>query len=1046
MFHPLPLALVLIALVCAALPAYAVRDFGGAYTAERLANLRANCDKYDWAGSQRQGAISAATYWVAKSDDELWRMIPGQKLPRCIDVSMYKGQRPGCPKCGQQINKYGNYPYNMDLSQPFKLTCPSCKEVFPKNDFAKYYASGIDETGVFDPAKADRSLLFNGDHPDANDPLHTYGVDDGYGWFDGEGHRYLFVAYYVWQYWGKLTAAVDVLSNAYVFTGDQKYAHKALVMLDRIADVYPDYDWTTYSKMGYYHSDGGGGRGKIQGSIWETGTVTGLARAVDRVLSGTKDDPALYAFLAEKAKQFKLKRPKGTRELLVQNLDDGILREGAKAVYEHNCNGNEGMNQTTLATCAIALDTNPETEQWLDYLFEAKGEHIPTVIVGGIDRDGVGAEAAPGYALGWGINIGKVADLLADYGKYTKHDIYRDFPQFKATFTAGWRIALLNYATPNIGDTGSCGSAGKVNCDPEFIVRGYRYLHDPKLGLAAYYANGEKAEGLGRDIFSSDPMKIEREIAALAEQARSEGNPWVGGHNMAGYGLASIEYGWGKPGTGLWCYYGRNGGHGHLDRLNWDIFYQGLCMMPDHGYPEYATSWPHRLLVTDNTISHNTVLVDEQPQTTNWVGFPETYCQGDTFGALRIDGGSVYAAAGKYQRTLMFVKLGDGQGYALDVFRVQGGKDHLYSLHGPPGAVTAEGLKLVKQEQGTYAGPDVPYRSADKRGARYGYSWVTNVQRDAAPPAQFTLDWKVESGWRGVQVGDDIHLRVHSLTPLSDVALGDMEPPQNKTGNPRWLRYLLAHRALAGGTPALGGGGAAGTGGVQAPALQSTFATVVEPYRDRPALAKVERLKITAGPESAQAVAVKVTRADGTVDYLLASDDDAAVIKTEGGPEFSGAVGWLHVKDGKVLDAALSRGGRLSFGDFTLALPGAGYTGKIVKMDQDMAGLGEVWVDAPLPEGTVLRGQQLIISSDRVRNACYEIQSVTRDGDLSKVNLGEVCFIREFKDAQDYSKGYNYEFTEGAPFIVPHNVCVTRLNDNTYRVTQTVKAELTVPK
>ena len=41
---------------------------------------------------------------------------------------------------------------------------------------------------------------------------------------------------------------------------------------------------------------------------------------------------ALYAFLAEKAKQFKLKRAKGTRELLVQNLDDGILREGAKAV------------------------------------------------------------------------------------------------------------------------------------------------------------------------------------------------------------------------------------------------------------------------------------------------------------------------------------------------------------------------------------------------------------------------------------------------------------------------------------------------------------------------------------------------------------------------------------------------------------------------------------------------------------------------------------------------------------------------------------------
>jgi hypothetical protein len=1045
MVHSLPLVLLILLLALTVLPAFAVRDFGGYYTAERIANLRANCDKYDWAATQRQSAIAGAAYWAGKSDDELWRMIPGQKLPRAIDVSMYKGQRPGCPKCGQDINKFGNYPYSIDLSKPFKLTCPSCKEVFPKNDFAKYYASGIDETGVFNPDRADKSLLFNAEHPDAADPLRTYGVDDGYGWFDQSGHRYLFVAYYVWQYWGKLNGAVGALANAYLYTGDQKYAHKTLVMLDRLADLYPDYQWAPYAKMGYYHSDGGGGHGKIGGAIWETGIVEGFARAVDMVLPGTKDDPALYAFLAEKAHQFKLSHPKGTREALVQNLDDGLLREGAKAVYEGNAAGNEGMNQTALGWCAVALDTNPDTEKWLDYLFEAKGEHIPTVIVSGIDRDGVGAEAAPGYALSWGINIGQVADLLADYGKYTKHDIYRDFPQFKATFTAGWRIALLNYATPNIGDTGGCGSVGKVNCQPEFIVRGYKYLHDPKLGLAAYYANGNRAEGLGRDIFSADPMKIEREIAALAEQARNEGNPWIGGHNMAGYGLASLEYGWSKEGAGLWMYYGRNGGHGHQDRLNFDLYFQGLCMLPDHGYPEYATSWPHRMLVTDNTISHNTVVVNEQPQSVDWVGHPELFCQFDNFGALRVESAGVYPnIAQQYQRTLAFIKLGEGQAYAFDVFRVRGGKDHLYSLHGPPGALTAAGLSLVKQEGGSYAGPDVPYRGNDPRGPRYGYSWVTNIERDAAPPQQFMLDWKVESGWRGVKPSDDIHLRYHNLTPLTDVALGDLDPPQNKTGNPKWLRYLLAHRVPGGrvGAPVPGA----------QDAFTSIFTGVIEPYRDRPALAKVERLKITSGPESALGVAVKVTRADGTVDYLLSSDDDSAVIKTENGPEFAGAVGWLHVKDGKVIEAALSRGSRLSLGDFTLSLPAAGYTGKIVKMDQDMAGQGEAWVEfdrvgADVPDAQyVLRGQQMIIQNDRVRNACYEIESVTKEGDLYKVSLGEVCFIREFKDRADYTKGYTYEFEEGAPFIIPHNVSVTRTTDHSYRVRMTTTAELAVGK
>lgn len=1024
---PLPFLIVLL-LLCLLLcvPALAVRDYGGYYTAERLANARANCDKHDWAQQTRQRAVGAAAAWVKQSDETLWAMVPGQRLPRAIDVSMYKGKRPGCPECGKQIDKYGNYPYSADIwGAPFKLTCPSCKAVYPKNDFGKYYRSGIDETGFFNPDKADKSLLFNTEHPDPNDPLHKHGVDDGFGWFDKDGHRYLFVAYFVWQYWQQLETGVRLLADAYVYTGDQKYAHKALVLLDRIADVYPDYQWAPYAKLGYYHSDGGGGRGKIQGAIWETGTITTFADAVDKVLSGTREDPELYAFLGAKAGQYKLPRPKGTREQLVQNLDDGLLREGAKAIYDGNGAGNEGMNQRALATCAIALDTNPETEKWLDYLFEAKGEHLPTVIVGGIDRDGVGAEAAPGYALSWGVNIGEVADLLADYGKYTKHDIYRDFPQFKATFTAGWRIAVLGLSTPNIGDTGSCGATGLVNCDAQFIVRGYRYLKDPQIGLAAYYANGNKAEGLGRDIFSADPLRIEREIGELAAQTAGQPNPWQGGHNMLGYGLASLELGWGKAGSALAMYYGRNGGHGHPDQLNIDFLHQGYWMLPDHGYPEFATSWPHRIYVTDNTLSHNTVVVNEARQGFSWVGQPELYCQYESFGAARVDCRTAYPATTKYQRTVALIKVGEGQGYLFDVFRVRGGEDHLYSLHGLPGEVTVSGLSLEKQAQGTYAGPDVAPRGNDNAGRKTGYSWVTNVERQTAPPAYFTVDWKGEEGYRGLKPGDNLHVRYHSFSDLHDVALGDMDPPQNKRGNPKWLRYVLAHRSGAN--------------------LTSTFAGLIEPYRDQPVIAKAERLKVTGDPGQAEPVALKVTLADGTVDYLLASDDDTAVLKTEGGPEWSGGIGWLRVKDGRVQQAVLSRGTRLALGSFALQAATPGYQGKIVRMDKDMAGKGYVWVDAALPLGGACRGQEMHIANDRVRNASYQIESVEKDGDLWKVCLGDACFIREFQDNTDYTKGFTYEFAEGAEFIVPLNVAVTRGGDNAYQVNANLKVELTVP-
>jgi hypothetical protein len=1034
LLHALRLTVLVVLLGAFVTPALAVRNYGGFYTAERLAALRANCDKYDWARSLRKAAVARAQFWVNKSDDDLWRMIPGQKLPRCIDVSYYKRRRTGCPQCGMAIyQKYGNYPYSPDLwGKPWKLTCANCKVVFPTNDFGKYYVSGIDETGVFNPDKADKSLLFNTEHPGPNDPLHKHGVDDGYGWFDKDGNRYLFIAYYVWQYWNQVLGGINALANAYVYTGEQKYAHKALIMLDRLADVYPDYDWSAYAKLGYYHSDGGGGKGKIQGSIWESSTVTNFATAIDMVLSGTRDDPALYQFLADKGKQFKLPTAKGTRELLVQNLDDRLLREGAKAVYDGRVSANEGGNQTTLATCAIALDTNPDTEKWLDYLFEAKGEHIPTVVVGGLDRDGVGAEAAPGYALGWGVAMGRCADLLADYGKYTKHSIYRDFPQFKATFTAGWNLVMLGFATPNIGDSGACGTLGIVASDPNFIARGYKYLRDRRIALAAYLANHNSGAGLGRDIFSPAPDSLEKEITAIGQKAKNQGNPWASGHNRAGYGLASLAFGWGKPGTALWMYYGRNGGHGHQDRFNFDILYRGLCMLPDHGYPEYTSSWPHRGYVTNNTLSHNTVVVNQVRQSFNWVGQPELFCQFEDFGAMRVESREMYAGLTKYERTLAFVKLGEGHAYVFDVFRVQGGKDHLYSLHGPPGEVTVQGLNLVKQEKGSYMGPEVEYRKETGYGAKCGYSWVTHVERDEHPAAAFVVDWKAQAGYRGVTDKDDIHLRYHCLTQLDDVALGDMEPPQNKAGNPRWLRYVLAHRA--------------GTN------VNSTFTGVIEPYTGQPAIAKVERLRVapvsldTTNQPVRDGVALKVTLTDGAVDYLVSGEDGTTIFKAEGGPEFAGEMGWLRVREGHVDRAALSRGMRLTLGGFALGTKVPGYTGKIVKMKKDMAGEGYVWVDTPLPLDAALVGQQMIIANDRVRNACYTIQSVVKDGDLYKVNLGEVCFIRGYRDRNDYGKGFVYDFVEGAPFIVPLAVRAYRQAPNTYRVQATAPVEVTWPK
>jgi oligo-alginate lyase len=455
---------------------FAQRQYGGFYTREKINNLQNNTQKHDWARELKTLTIKKAEPWVSKSDDFLWAMVPGQNTPRCIDVTLdrvAKGPKLlGCLKCGMEVLKYGNYPYEPQFEdKPWKLTCPSCKSVFPTNDFGKFYASAMDERGQFNATKGDKSLLFNEAHPDPSDPLHKYGVDDGFGYIDQNGRSHKFIGYYVWKKWDYISSGLSLLADAYLYSGDKKYARKAAILLDRIADVYPEMDWKPYGDKGWYHSDGGIYMGKIHGSIWETSIVTAFADSYDKILSGSVDNTELYSFLKKQSQKYKIGE-KGSRALFVKNVDDGLLRTAYKAILSKQIRGNQGMQQLTMATCAIALDTQPETNLWLDWVFASDGGNIPGLMITTFDRDGTSNEGAPGYALMWGRLVTQVAERLKGYSAYTKHNIIKEFPQFNTTFLVAYRMAALGMAIPNMGDSGSTGSVNSSYADPKFIAKG----------------------------------------------------------------------------------------------------------------------------------------------------------------------------------------------------------------------------------------------------------------------------------------------------------------------------------------------------------------------------------------------------------------------------------------------------------------------------------------------------------------------------------------------------------------------------------------------
>jgi hypothetical protein len=282
---------------------------------EEVEQARVNVRRYPWAGEIADRAVAAAQLFVERSDDALWRLVTGQQIPRGIHVN----PKLGCPSCGCKVyEEHGNYPWILDIDKPFKIQCPSCDEVWPKNDFSAWHDSGLGAGGVFDCELADRSLLVNEDHPRLDDPLHGYAVDDGLGWVDADGQRWWFVAYFShYRTWTELPGAATALSQAYLYTGDRQYAHKGLVLLDRIADVYPAMDLRPYSDMELYNSHGGSGEGRLQGCIWETALAEGLSRVADVLLDNVDGDDDLVDFLGARAKRWDLPNDKTSPETSV---------------------------------------------------------------------------------------------------------------------------------------------------------------------------------------------------------------------------------------------------------------------------------------------------------------------------------------------------------------------------------------------------------------------------------------------------------------------------------------------------------------------------------------------------------------------------------------------------------------------------------------------------------------------------------------------------------------------------------------------------------
>ncbi len=970
-------------------------------TAQMRANALENVKKYDWAAARQQAEISGAARWATLTDEQLWEMVTSQELPRDIHTN----KEAGCPNCGTGITPYGNYPWQ--VGGDWKLKCPNCGAVYPKNDFYAFYKSALDEHGFFRRELGDKSLLFNADHPDPNDPLHKVYVDDGYGMVDEKGNRHRFIAYYnSFVQWVRVFGAIDSLSRAYTVTGDPVHAHKCAVLLDRIADVYPDMDFAPFSKLGFEHSHGGWGIGRIQGCLWENDNVWRASHAYDKIFDGLQDDKELVSFCSQMAAKHKL-GDKSSIEAICRHIEEDLLVSMLESYKDGRVDGNKARIRNP-AAAAIALDRGDVTQQWLDYLFDPGFPHekyqnpVPQLAVEGLDRDGMGAMCG-GYGLMQKDSLIDLAEVLAAYPEYTTHNIVAEYPKLKQAFLITHRLHCLDAAIPNIGDSGATGTWGRSDSTRTFI-RGFRLYNDPRMAaLAWHYAGGDTAKlRLPDDIFASDPEAALQQIV----QAGQAGEFRLVCEHTGRYGQAVLQTESPLDGRALWIHYGQDKGHSHSDCLNIGLYAKNVDMLPELGYPEFTGAWPKRGAWTSNTISHETLVVNDTRSGYSPGGKLTLFAVQPPLRVMDVSSKTAYEGLTTYRRTVAMVDISATDSYVLDVFRARGGKSHRLSYHGPAETATVSGIGLVKQATGTFAGPDVEFATlTGEQEAFYkasGHTYLYDVERSAGPvDSPFTMDWKAEDLRGRIAEGKEPHLRLHSLSKCDEVATAAGDPPQNKRGNPRRLRYLLQSR--------LGDN------------VESQFVTVLEPYDTTPFIKQVRALKVEhdADPNSVAAVAVDLT--DGTTDILIACKERTHV-KVEGDVEFDGQFGMVRLVNSEVKLMRMSNATLLKLGDIELRADRSAYEGTVTAIDVSDPMNNKVLLDPPLPQDPGLVGLVIHFHNDLPLDTSYDIKALTADG----ISTGDITIVRNFKDSKDFTAGYNYLVNTGDAYSVPYHAGLDR--------------------
>ena len=389
-------------------------------------------------------------------------------------------------------------------------------------------------------------------------------------------------------------------------------------------------------------------------------------------------------------------------------------------------------------------------------------------------------------------------------------------------------------------------------------------------------------------------------------------------------------------------------GHRHRDVLGLSYWAYGEELVSDRGYfsgsgyrlPDGRSgqSW------TRGTLSHNLVVVDEKEQASRKCGSNlEIFGVAPGIEVVQASGHAVYPQCKEYRRTTALVRRPDGHTYAVDFFRVKGGKVHQYSFN-------CDGPLTAQKPAQPAPQPVEP--------APVWSKWLSNAKA-VTPQVAHTFTWASH------EVSVDLML-LNTSDSVDRVIIADApgwrRASTSELKKPPIQQVLAEHRAKKPETE-----------------IATQYAVVIVPYKGGSSPVLSARLLQNDLDSGVMAVEVKLA---GRTDILVSTRDQKQ--RQYGQATVAGELGFVSTDDkGRAVQGYMLNGTLLACGDLKIALPTPSATLKVRSTADRTFHLAE-----PLPSKLPAGGSFLLAcgpaqtrpdpKAPRVQTG-FEIESTTAD-------------------------------------------------------------------